>query len=196
MKNIKIKLIIGSTRKIRFSEKVCYWTLSVINNYKDVDIEVLDLRDFLLPFLEKEENLNEKDLEILNKWKAKINEADGYLIISPEYNHSFPAVLKNNLDYLYEEWFYKPVTFISYGSLGGARSIEQLRLVAIELRLIPLRNSLHLPYEVIKKDKSNEEIIEILKNYNEKLDYSFKELLIMAKILKEARLNNSFKELL
>jgi NAD(P)H-dependent FMN reductase len=195
MEKVNIKIIIGSTRQNRFSEKVAYWMSFVIKEFNDINWEFLDLRDYKLPFLE-DENLDEKNLEIFNKWREKIEESDGYLIISPEYNHSFPAVLKNNLDYLYKEWFYKPVTFISYGSAGGARSIEQLRLVSIELRLIPLRNSLHLPREVIQENKNNEEILKILEAYNEKIKYCLKELIVMSKLLKEARMKNIFNELL
>lgn len=75
------------------------------------------------------------------KWGKKINSADGFVLITPEYNHGYSAVLKNVLDYLWFEWNSKPVTFISYGGLsGGLRAVEQLRQVAIELEMVPIRH--------------------------------------------------------
>ncbi|MCX6727134.1 MAG: NAD(P)H-dependent oxidoreductase [Candidatus Shapirobacteria bacterium] len=77
-------------------------------------------------------------------WADKISLADGYIIVTPEYNHGYPAVLKNALDYVYAEWNNKPVGFVSYGGVGGARSIEQLREVVIELKMIPVRTSVNI----------------------------------------------------
>jgi NAD(P)H-dependent FMN reductase len=78
------------------------------------------------------------------RWAAKVGEADGYILVSPEYNHGTSAVLKNALDYLYEEWNRKPVAFVSFGNAGGARAVEQLRGIAVELRMAPLGEAVHL----------------------------------------------------
>lgn len=78
------------------------------------------------------------------RWAAKIGAADGYILVSPEYNHGPSAVLKNALDYLYAEWNRKPVAFVSFGNTGGARAVEHLRCIAIELRMAPLREAVHI----------------------------------------------------
>jgi NAD(P)H-dependent FMN reductase len=85
---------------------------------------------------------------LAKKWAAKIGEADGYIMLTPEYNHGYTAVLKNALDWVFAEWHGKPVGFVSYGNAGGARSIEQLRHVVIELYMHPIRNAIHIPVEV------------------------------------------------
>jgi NAD(P)H-dependent FMN reductase len=82
-------------------------------------------------------------------WTKKIAEGDAFIIVSPEYNHGYSAVLKNALDYVYKEWNNKPVGFVSYGSVGGARAIEQLRQVAVELQMAPIRNSVHIPWSLL-----------------------------------------------
>lgn len=78
------------------------------------------------------------------RWAAKVRRADGYILVSPEYNHGPSAVLKNALDYLWAEWGRKPAAFVSYGNVGGARAIEQLRAIAIELRMAPLGEAVHI----------------------------------------------------
>ena len=96
--------------------------------------------------------------EIVQRWSAKIDEADGYVIVSPEYNHGYSGVLKNAMDSISPEWYRKPVGFVSYGSAGGARAIEQLRQVVIELKMIPINKSIHIPWEFIMKAMNNKEI--------------------------------------
>lgn len=78
------------------------------------------------------------------RWAAKVRIADGYILVSPEYNHAPSAVLKNALDYLWAEWGRKPAAFVSFGNVGGARAIEQLRGIAVELRIAPLREAVHI----------------------------------------------------
>jgi NAD(P)H-dependent FMN reductase len=142
--NLNIAIIIGSTRPGRYSEKPAKWIHETTAKREAINVELLDLRDYPLPFLGDEKSEGNSK-EVLNKWSGDISKADAYIIISPEYNHSFPAVLKNALDYLYKEWNNKPVGFVSYGSVAGARSIEQLRLVAIELSMAPIRDAIHIP---------------------------------------------------
>jgi NAD(P)H-dependent FMN reductase len=86
----------------------------------------------------------EYSIELAKEWSKKIAPMDAFIIVTPEYNHGYPAVLKNALDYLYAEWNEKPVAFVSYGSVGGARVVEQLRLVVAELRMADIRESLHI----------------------------------------------------
>ena len=137
MSTLKIKVIVGSTRANRFSEKTAAWIVETARKRTSLDVELLDLRDYPLPFFEeamppgmaKDQYSN----PIVVKWRDKIREADGFIICTPEYNHGYPAVLKNALDYTYFAWARKAVSFVSWGSAGGARGVEQLRLVAIEL---------------------------------------------------------------
>jgi NAD(P)H-dependent FMN reductase len=86
--------------------------------------------------------------ELGKKWAAKIGEAHGCIIVTPEYNHGYTADLKNALDWVFLEWNNKPVGFVSYGSAVGARAVEQLRQVVIELQMVPIRNAIHIPIEV------------------------------------------------
>lgn len=149
MKTLNIKVIMGSTRPNRFSEKPAQWVFEEAKNRENLAVELLDLRDYPMPFfneavspsMTKESYSN----EVVVKWREKVKEADGYIIVTPEYNHGYPAVLKNALDYVYHEWNNKPVGFVSWGSVAGARSVEQLRLVAIELQMAPIRNAVYIP---------------------------------------------------
>ena len=89
------------------------------------------------------------DHPVVVKWREKIREADGFIICTPEYNHGYPAVLKNAIDYVYSVWGRKAVAFVSWGGTGGARGVEQLRLVAVELDMVPIRWAVHIPNPVV-----------------------------------------------
>lgn len=148
-KALNVKVIVGSTRPGRFSEKPAAWIAAEAAKREGWNVEILDLRDYPMPFFEEPMSLGmgaiPKDETVL-KWEAKIAEADAYIIIAPEYNHGYTAVLKNALDYAYQQWNNKAVGFVGYGSVGGARSVEQLRQVAVELQMAPIRNSIHIPW--------------------------------------------------
>lgn len=143
----------GSTRQGRFVEQPAKWIFEKLKEKEGVEAELIDLRNWPLPFFDEPVSpgmmgLMKKDYvsELAKKWAKKIGEADGYLIVTPEYNHGYPAVLKNAIDYVYNEWNNKPVAFMSYGgSAGGTRSVQQLRQVAIELQMVPIRNGVHIP---------------------------------------------------
>ncbi|PIN91340.1 nadph-dependent fmn reductase, partial [Candidatus Pacearchaeota archaeon CG10_big_fil_rev_8_21_14_0_10_31_9] len=149
---MKILVILGSIRKNRFGEKPAKWIYEEAKKQEGLEVELVDLKDYPLPFFDeaispsmiKEPYSNEN----VKKLTKKVDEADGFIIISPEYNHGYPAVLKNMLDYIYKEWNNKAVGFVSYGSVGGARVVEQLRQVAIELQLAPIRQSVHIPTQL------------------------------------------------
>ena len=141
MSTLKIKVIVGSTRANRFSEKPAAWIFDLAKQRSDLDVELLDLRDYPLPFFEEAMPPGMAKDGYTNpavvKWRDKIREADGFIICSPEYNHGYPGVLKNALDYVYFAWSRKAVAFVSWGGAGGARGVEQLRAVAIELDMAP-----------------------------------------------------------
>ncbi len=148
---LNIKVIVGSTREGRFSDKAATWIAEEIKKQKGVAVEVLDLRDYDMPFFNEPMSPSFKQEpyknEAVARFTKKIAESDAFVMVTPEYNHGTSAVLKNALDWVYQEWNNKPVAFVSYGSVGGARAIEQLRLVAIELQMAPIRNSVHIPGE-------------------------------------------------
>jgi NAD(P)H-dependent FMN reductase len=148
MDTLNIKIILGSTRPNRFGEQAANWIFSKATQRADLDVELLDLRDYPLPFFEEPMPPGmAKDgytHPVVTRWREKIREADGYVIASPEYNHGYPAVLKNALDYVYFAWNRKAVGFVSWGGLGGGRAVEQLRGVAIELDMAPIRWAVHM----------------------------------------------------
>jgi NAD(P)H-dependent FMN reductase len=127
---LNIKVIVGSTRANRFSEKPAQWIFNIASGHADLQVELLDLREYPLPFFEEalppgaaKDNYTNPQVV---KWREKIKEADGFIICTPEYNHGYPAVLKNALDYTYSSWARKAVAFVSWGGAGGTRGVEQL----------------------------------------------------------------------
>lgn len=147
---MKIQVILGSTRPQRQSEKVGKWVVEQISKNEDIEVELIDLKDWPLPFYNEVSGVSylkgNFSIDLAKKWGEKIEEADGYIIVTPEYNHGYSAVLKNALDYAYLEWNNKPVAFVAYGGMvGGARVVEQLREVAIELQMAPIREALYFP---------------------------------------------------
>ncbi len=148
----KIAVIIGSTREGRFSEKPAHYIAGELKKRGGVGVELIDLRDWPLPFFDQALSplaaKGNYDNQLAKDWAAKIGQFDGYIIVTPEYNHGYAAVLKNALDWLFAEWNHKPVGFVGYGNAGGARAIEQLRQVVIELQMVPIRSAIHIPTEI------------------------------------------------
>jgi NAD(P)H-dependent FMN reductase len=136
----RIQIILGSTRQRRQGELVASWFVKEAEKHPEFEFEYIDLKDWDLPFF------GAADSPLASNWQERIAHGDGYVIITPEYNHSFSAVLKNALDYGGKSWRNKPVAFVGYtaGDTGAARAIEQLRLVAIELQLAPIREAVHI----------------------------------------------------
>ena len=186
---LTIKVILGSTRQGRFSEKPGAWILGELKKRAEVEAELLDLRDFPMPFFEEAVTPSSKKEPYTNAavaaWTKKIGEGDAYIIIAPEYNHGYPAVLKNALDYVSQEWNKKPVAFISYGSAMGARSVEQLRQVAIELQMAPVRNAIHMPWDTVVAGSNGDP--ETFTPYAERATGLIEQLLWWADALKAAR---------
>ncbi|NBE06016.1 NADPH-dependent FMN reductase [Paragemmobacter ruber] len=146
MSKPKIALIIGSTRKSRFADIPAQWMLAQAKARTDIEVELVDLRDFDLPlFDEVASNLwaPSSDPRAV-AWQKKIAEFDGYIFVVAEYNRSITGALKNALDQSYVDWNRKPFTAIAYGSVGGTRALEHLRLIGVELMMVPTRNAVHL----------------------------------------------------
>jgi NAD(P)H-dependent FMN reductase len=134
---MRIGIILGSTRPNRNGEQVARWVYDLSSRRSDAEFELVDLRDYPLPHLEEGPmaRTGPSEHEHIRVWADKIASFDGYVMVTPEYNHSAPGVLKNALDHLYEEWNNKAVGLVSYGGAGGARAAEQLRLVCGALQM-------------------------------------------------------------
>ena len=191
---LNIKVIAGSTREGRFSDKAAVWIAEEISKQEGVAVEVLDLRDYDIPFFNEPMSPSFKQEpyknEAVARFTKKIEEGDAFVIVTPEYNHGTSGVLKNALDWVYQEWNNKPVAFVSYGSVGGARAVEQLRLNAIELHMAPIRNAVHIPgeqyFQVLfgKMDAK-----ELFASVSKQAEGMIAQLLWWARALKNAQVN-------
>jgi NAD(P)H-dependent FMN reductase len=160
----RIGIILGSTRPNRNGEQVARWVYDIASQRDDADFELVDLRDYPLPHLDEPmpPSLGQYVNDHTKEWAQKIASFDGFVIVTPEYNHGTSGVLKNAIDYLYAEWNNKAVGFVSYGSVGGARAAEHLRLVAGELQMADVRQQVTLSlltefenYSVFKPGEQN-----------------------------------------
>jgi NAD(P)H-dependent FMN reductase len=145
-KKPKIALIIGSTRAARFADIPAKWMLAQAEARGDMDVEIVDLRDYPMPLFEEVASnaYVPTTNEVAVKWQKKIAEFDGYIFVVAEYNHSVTGALKNAMDYSAVEWARKPMAAIAYGSMGGARALEHLRGIAVEAQMVPVRNAVHI----------------------------------------------------
>src|SRR5215510_7786190 len=146
MSKPRIGIVIATTRQGRFGDKPAAWIRDIAAARGDTEVEIVDLRDYPMPFFDELASpawatpKNETAL----RWAKKVAELDGFIFVTAEYNHGVPAVLKNALDYAYREFNRKPAAYVGYGGVGAARSVEQLRLINIELQMAPLRASVHI----------------------------------------------------
>jgi len=147
----RIGIILGSNRPKRNSEQVAKWVYERASRRDDATFELIDLRDFPLPYFDEPfpPALGRYQNEHTKQWANVIASFDGFVIVTPEYNHSIPGVLKNAIDYVYAEWANKAVGFVSYGVAGGARAVEHLRTIAGNLHLADVSKqvTLHLMTE-------------------------------------------------
>ena len=155
-----IGVIIGSTRAGRFSERVAAWVVEYLSANGSFDVEVVDLRDYPLPFFDgTPPALTQRDYpnQDVARLGRKLDQADGFVVLTAEYNHGYPAVLKNAMDHTFVEWRRKPITFVGWGNVGGARAIEQLRQVAVEFEMAPLRHAVHILPDVLRPARTAED---------------------------------------
>ena len=146
MSKPKIAIIIGSTRDARFGDKPAKWIYEIASARNDLDVEIVDLKDFPLPlFNEVASNAwVPTQNEVGQAWQKKVAEFDGYIFITAEYNRSITGALKNALDFAYPEWNKKAAAYVGYGSVGAARAIEHLRNISVELQMAPTRTGVHI----------------------------------------------------
>lgn len=143
---LKIAIIPSTTRPGRFADKPMAWIKDMMDARPDIEAEIVDLRDHPLPFFDETAPLSAKPAEnaAALEWDAKLKDYDGFVVVLAEYNHSLPAVLKNALDYGFNGWKHKPMGAVAYGGSGGSRALEHLRLVAINLRMVPVGGAVHI----------------------------------------------------
>lgn len=134
----KIGVIIGTLREGRFGELAARWILERRSGRDDLELELVDLRDYPLPLYGARD---EAAQAVIERWRRKLAALDGYLFMTAEYNHGISSALKNALDHAYDEYRRKPAAFVGYGGVGGARAVEQLRLICVELGMAPTRNA-------------------------------------------------------
>jgi NAD(P)H-dependent FMN reductase len=142
----RIAIILGSTRPNRNGEQVAKWVYDIASRRSDAEFELIDLRDYPLPHLDEPlpASTGKYEVEHTRQWADKIASFDGFVFVTPEYNHSTSGVLKNAIDYLYAEWNNKAAGFVSYGVVGGARAAEHLRLIVAELQMASVRQQVAL----------------------------------------------------
>lgn len=168
---LKIAIIIGSTRPGRNGEKVARWVFDLTQKRSDAQFELVDIADYNLPLLDEPipPSMGQYMQPHTKAWSKKIAEFDGYVFVTPEYNHSTSGALKNAIDYLYSEWNNKSAGFVSYGSLSGARAVEQLRPIMAELQIADVRAQVALSlftdfenFSEFKPDPRHEDEVDIM----------------------------------
>jgi NAD(P)H-dependent FMN reductase len=192
----QIQVILASTRPGRFGEKPAAWLIDRLSTRSDLVAELIDLRDHPLPLFDQPappaRTLRDYPNTEIARWGRTVDRADGFVVVTPEYNHGYPASLKNALDYVFPELNRKPITFVGYGNVGGARAIEQLRLVAVELEMAPLRHAIHiLPELMVPARKADPFTVDLLAPLDSRLDRAMSDLTWWARALATARAQDS-----
>jgi NAD(P)H-dependent FMN reductase len=143
---LRIAIVIGSTRPGRKGEAVARWVHGIAAPRTDADFELVDILDYGLPLLDEPvpPSLGRYSQPHTLRWAAKVATFDGFVFVTPEYNHSTSGALKNAIDFLYAEWNNKAAAFVGYGSAGGTRAVEHLRVVMAELRIADIRSQVAL----------------------------------------------------
>jgi NAD(P)H-dependent FMN reductase len=188
---LDIALIIGSTRPNRFADKVAAWVVNGSMDRIDLKIEVLDLRNYRLPFLEEpvppSMTGGKYSNPVAEEWRRQIGRFDAFIVTTAEYNHGPTAVLKNALDSAFVEWNKKPIAFVGYGGVGGARAIEHLRGSAIELQMAPIKAEVNIARDAYIGVAMQGQTLGSYEYLNKSLAALFDQLVWWAKSLRTAR---------
>jgi len=136
----RIGVVVGSNRPIRICKQIAQWVLGIAQNGSALGYELVDLAEIALPFLDEPAipALGNYQHEHTRRWSALVRSFDGFVFVLPQYNWGDPAVLKNALDFLYDEWSGKPAALVTFGTRGGLRAAEQLKIV---LQGLHMRNT-------------------------------------------------------
>ncbi|WP_421916714.1 NADPH-dependent FMN reductase [Mesorhizobium sp.] len=189
MSKPKIAIVIGSTRAARFADVPTQWIAKIARSHADIDVEIVDLRDFPLPFFDEVASSAwvPSTNEVALRWQKKVAEFDGFIFTAAEYNHGPTAVLKNAIDYAANEWNKKPAGFVGYGGVGGARAVEQLRMHAVELQMAPVKAAVHIVWGDFLAVRQGEKKLEDLEHLNQAATALVNDVAWWAKALKKAR---------
>jgi NAD(P)H-dependent FMN reductase len=192
MSKPKIAVVIGSTRANRFADKPAAWIAEIGKARGDLDFEIVDLKDYPMPLFAEATSpkWGASEDETARKWQAKLSQFDGFVFLAAEYNHAPTGVLKNALDYAGEEWGRKPAGFVGYGGVGGARAVEQLRMIAIELQMAPVKAGVHIVWPDYLAVANNEKKLEEMDHLNQAATALLDDVAWWAKVLKTAREND------
>ncbi|UOQ94795.1 NAD(P)H-dependent oxidoreductase [Halobacillus shinanisalinarum] len=141
-----IAIIIGSTRPGRNGEAVAHWVYEIANQRSDAEFEIVDIADYDLPLLDEPKGAasGEYTKPHTKAWSKKIDTFDGFIFITPEYNHATSPALKNAIDFLYKEWNNKSAGFVGYGAAGATTAVENLRMIMAELEVADVRAQVRL----------------------------------------------------
>ncbi|MEO7314741.1 MAG: NAD(P)H-dependent oxidoreductase [Ginsengibacter sp.] len=145
----QLKIVIASTRPGRKGIYVADWFIEAVKKYPDFEVEVLDLAEINLPFIDEPNHprLQKYEKDHTKEWSRKIDSADAFVVITPEYNYGMAPALMNAIDFLFKEWNYKPVGFVSYGGLsGGTRSVQMCKEIMTTVKLVPLQEAVNFPF--------------------------------------------------
>ena len=188
-----IQVIVGTTRQGRFSDRVARWVFGDLRAQQGMDIELVDLRDYALPLFDAPSSPARSprayQTDEVARFGRVVDRADGYVVLTGEYNHGYPAALKNAMDHTFVEWRRKPIAFVAWGNVGGARAVEQLRQVAVEFEMAPLRHAVHILPDVFlaARQASDQEIASAFAPLKPRLDLLVADLVWWATALTDAR---------
>ena len=144
-----LTIIVGSTRPGRAGAPIAQWFAARAKDHGGFDVNVVDLAEIGLPLLDEPNHprLRQYTRQHTKDWSAIVDAADAFVIVTPEYNYGYPASVKNAIDYLHQEWQHKPVGFVSYGGVAaGTRAVQQLKQVVTTLRMLPVFDSVNIPF--------------------------------------------------
>jgi NAD(P)H-dependent FMN reductase len=183
---LKLAIIIGSTRPGRVGEAVGQWAYEIARKRQDAQFELVDIQEFNLPLLDEPvpPSMGKYSKEHTKKWAAKIASFDGYAFVTPEYNHGISGALKNAIDFLYSEWNNKAAGFVGYGSAGGVRAVEHLRLVMAEVQIATVRNQVMLS---LRDDFENYSVFKPREFHEKSLGQVFEQVIAWSGALKTLR---------
>lgn len=145
----RLHVILASTRPGRAGEPIAGWFAERARAHGAFDVELIDLAEVALPFFDEPAHprLRRYEHDHTKAWSARIDAADAFAFVTPEYNHGYPATLKNAIDFLHFEWQHKPVGFVSYGGVAaGTRAVQQLKQVVVTLKMLPLFEAVSIPF--------------------------------------------------
>jgi len=183
---IKVGIILGSTRPNRNGEGVAKWVYELSKSRDDADFELIDLKDFDLPLLDETAppSMGQYTKSHTKKWAETIASFDGYVFVTPEYNHSTSGALKNAIDFLYKEWNNKSAGFVGYGGSGAVRAVEHLRLIMAELQIADVRAQVSLS---LVTDFENYHVFKPAPSHRKNIHQMLDQVIAWANVLKLLR---------